>query len=73
MNDRGQSNPDLNLPPMALPPEPPPDESWLPIDTYTAGPNLRVVALECAVASGVSATNVLTYADQFLEWLEADG
>lgn len=64
--------PSTSLTPPYGPGNPPPEsEGWLPVETYTDGSNLRVVALECAVACGLNATNVLTYADQFLKWLEA--
>lgn len=68
------------------PANPPPEddsEGWLPIDTYSVGPNLRVVALECASracapaggSSGIrscDADGLIAYASKLLGWLEAD-
>lgn len=85
MSDFG---PDGTAPRGYRPQDPPqddsPDESWLEVETYSDGANLRVVALECAArvcthagagVGGVTYWNpaeVIAKADAFLAWLEAD-
>lgn len=76
--------PSTSLTPPYGPGNPPPeDDGFMPVETYTTGPNLRVVALECAArvctpagagVGGVTAwkpAEVLAKAGAFLAWLEA--